>query len=58
MTPEDAPACPQHPEDVRMSLRTLHSDQAAPEQVLGAFVCPECGRERRLPIDTRAWGAG
>jgi hypothetical protein len=62
MTIEDAPACPQHAGDVRMTLRTLHSDQAAPAQLLGVFVCPECGRERRLPIDTRpadggpAWG--
>jgi len=40
-----------------MSLTTLHSDQSAPEQVLGVYACPECGSERRLPISTQA-GAG
>jgi hypothetical protein len=36
-----------------MKLRTLHSDQAAPGQVLGVYVCPDCGYERRLPIVVR-----
>ena len=35
-----------------MSLRTLHSDQSAPGQVLGEYACPECGSERRLPLTT------
>jgi hypothetical protein len=35
-----------------MSLRTLHSDLSAPEQVLGEYACPECGSERRLPLAT------
>ena len=35
-----------------MSLRTLHSDVSAPEQVLAAYACPECGSERRLPMST------
>jgi hypothetical protein len=35
-----------------MSLRTLHSDQSAPEQVLAEYACPECGSERRLPMST------
>jgi hypothetical protein len=36
-----------------MSLRTLHSDLSAPEQVLAAYACPECGSERRLPMSTQ-----
>jgi hypothetical protein len=35
-----------------MSLQTLHSDVSAPEQVLAAYACPECGSERRLPMST------
>jgi len=35
-----------------MLLRTLHSDQSVPDQVLGVYACPECDHERRLPIDT------
>jgi hypothetical protein len=37
-----------------MSLRTLHSDVSAPQQVLAAYACPECGSERRLPMSTEA----
>ena len=33
-----------------MGLRTLHSDQSAPNQVLVVYACPECGAERRLPL--------
>ncbi len=47
---EDSPVCQRHIGDVRMSLRTLHSDVSAPEQLLGEYACPECGSERRLPI--------
>ncbi len=50
MGTEDPPVCQHHAGDVRMSLRTLHSDVSAPEQVLGEYSCPECGSERRLPI--------
>jgi len=50
MGTEHAPVCPRHAGDVRMSLLTLHSDQSAPEQVLGVYTCPECGSERRLPL--------
>jgi hypothetical protein len=53
MGTEDAPVCRQHAGEVRMSLRTLHSDLSAPEQVLAAYACPECGSERRLPMSTR-----
>lgn len=41
-----------------MSLRTLHSDVSAPEQVLAEYACPECGSERRLPMSTRPPGPG
>jgi hypothetical protein len=50
MGTEDAPVCIRHDDGVAMSLRTLHSDQSAPEQVLGVYSCPECGSERRLPL--------
>ena len=50
MGTEDAPLCPRHTEEVRMSLMTLHSDVSAPDQVLGAYSCPECGSERRVPL--------
>jgi len=36
-----------------MSVRSLHSDRSAPQQVLGVYACPECGAERRLPISIR-----
>lgn len=42
--------CSRHGGEVRMNLRTLHSEQSAPLQVIGVYVCPECGHERRLPI--------
>jgi hypothetical protein len=58
MVIEDEPVCPHHDGEVRLGLRTLHSDQTAPERVLGTYVCPECGHERRLPIETGAPGPG
>jgi hypothetical protein len=48
---EDVVVCLRHPGDVRLRLRTLHSDLSAPGQVIGVYVCPECDHERRLPID-------
>jgi hypothetical protein len=36
-----------------MRLRTLHSDQLAPGRLLGVYVCPQCGAERRLPMRIR-----
>jgi len=33
-----------------MRLRTMHSEQTQPGQLLGLFECPECGHERRVPI--------
>ena len=41
-----------------MSLRTLHSDVSAPQQVLAAYACPECGSERRLPMPTETPSKG
>jgi hypothetical protein len=41
-----------------MSLRTLHSDVSAPQQVLAAYACPECGSERRLPMSTEVPSKG
>jgi hypothetical protein len=34
-----------------MALRTLHSDHTIPHQVLAVYVCPQCGHERRIPIE-------
>ncbi len=56
MGEEGAPVCRRHTDEVRMSLRTLHSDQLAPEQVLGVYECPECGAERRVPLETQDGG--
>jgi hypothetical protein len=53
MTYEDAPACDRHEGKVSMELRTMHSDESSPDVVLGLFECPECGYERRLPIQTK-----
>jgi hypothetical protein len=58
MGTEDTPVCQQHAGEVRMSLSTLHSDASAPEQVLAAYTCPECGSERRLPMSTQVPEAG
>jgi hypothetical protein len=58
MATKDAPNCPRHDGDVAMLLRTLHSDQTAPGQVLGVYACPECGSERRLPIPAGCGSVG
>ncbi len=34
-----------------MSLRTLHTDSARPGQLLGLYECPDCGDERRWPVE-------
>jgi len=52
MTYEEAPACDRHEAKVPMQLRTMHSDSSRPEVLVGLFECPECGHERRLPIQT------
>jgi hypothetical protein len=41
-----------------MVLRTLHSDRSTPEQLLGAYVCPECQLERRLPLQIEIGQSG
>jgi hypothetical protein len=52
VTYEDAPSCERHESKVPMTLRTMHSDSSRPDTVLGLYECPECGSERRLPIET------
>jgi hypothetical protein len=52
VTYEDAPNCERHEAKVPMRLRTMHSDSSRPDTVLGLYECPECGSERRLPIET------
>jgi hypothetical protein len=54
MSHEEAPVCARHDSDVRMSLRTLHSDSSRPEELIGLFQCPECGHERHVPIGAAA----
>lgn len=54
MDQEDAPICVQHEGDVRMHLRTLHSDVSTPGQMVALYECPECGHERRLPMESAA----
>jgi hypothetical protein len=41
-----------------MKLRTLHSDQGSPGQVLAVYACPDCGYERRVPIVVRPGDQG
>jgi hypothetical protein len=50
MTYEEAPSCNRHEAIVPMRLRTMHSDSALPDIVIGLFECPECGHELRKPI--------
>ncbi|MEP7106311.1 MAG: hypothetical protein ABI838_10740 [Chloroflexota bacterium] len=54
MSHDDAPTCTRHDGEVRMSLRTLHSDASRPTELFGQFECPECGHERRLPVGSAA----
>jgi len=58
MGTKEAPNCPRHNHVVPMRLRTLHSEQTVPDQVLAAYVCPECGHERRVPVEPRSDGGG
>jgi hypothetical protein len=52
MTHDEGPACERHEQAVPMRLQTMHSDSSRPETVVGLYECPECGHERRLPIQT------
>jgi len=53
MSYEEGPACDRHEVKVTMRLRTMHSDSTRPDVLVGLFECPECGHERRLPIQTK-----
>lgn len=37
-----------------MDLRTIHTDASRPDEVIGQFECPECGFERRIPMEMSA----
>jgi hypothetical protein len=52
MTYDEAPACERHEAKVPMKLRTMHSDSSEPGVLVGLFECPECGEEKRRPIQT------
>lgn len=47
-----APVCPRHEGEIPMRLRTLHTDSGRPGQLVGLFECPDCGDERRLPLES------
>jgi hypothetical protein len=34
-----------------MLLSSLHSDRSSPSDLLALYECPECGAERRLPVE-------
>jgi hypothetical protein len=53
MTHDGGPQCDRHDSEVPMQLRTMHSDSSRPDTVVGLYECPECGHERRLPIETQ-----
>ena len=50
MKPQDSPSCPRHDFDVTMTLRSLHTDVSRPGQLVGTYECPDCGEERRYPV--------
>lgn len=52
MTYDESPVCERHEPSVPMRLHTMHSDVTMPDVVVGLFECPECGHERRHPIQT------
>lgn len=54
MTVDQAPMCGQHEHEIAMDLRTIHTDASRPGEVIGHFQCPECGYERRQPMDLEA----
>jgi hypothetical protein len=51
------PLCPRHEAEVPMRLRSLHTDSTRPGQLLGLFVCPDCGDERRHPVEAEEGAA-
>jgi hypothetical protein len=34
-----------------MLLITLHSERSSPSDLVARYECPECGAERRLPVE-------
>jgi hypothetical protein len=34
-----------------MLLVTLHSERSSPTDLVARYECPECGAERRLPVE-------
>lgn len=54
MSIDESPVCARHEGEVPMRLRSMHSERSAPDLLVGLFECPECGQERRLPIDVRS----
>jgi hypothetical protein len=34
-----------------MLLSSLHSDRSSPKDLVALYECPECGAERRLPVE-------
>jgi len=51
VTVDQAPKCARHDHEIAMHLRTIHTDAARPDEAIGHFECPECGAERRVPMD-------
>ena len=56
MDHEGAPSCERHDDKVPMRLRSMHSDSSRPDTVVGLYECPECGHERRQPIEAPTAG--
>jgi hypothetical protein len=54
VTIDKAPTCARHEHEIRMDLRTIHTDASRPDEVIGHFECPECGFERRMPMEMDA----
>src|SRR5438128_1334556 len=51
MATESSPSCLRHRDEVPMLLSSLHSDRSSPSDLLALYECPECGAERRLPVE-------
>jgi hypothetical protein len=54
MRTEQEQLCPRHEVEMRMRMRSLHSDVSRPDQVVALYECPECGHERRVPVEPAA----
>jgi len=39
-----------------MLLSTFHSERSSPSDLVALYECPECGAERRLPMDLPSVG--